>query len=306
MLKGSSCALGMFDGVHLGHQEVINSAINNAQKFNIPSVVLSFSTHPQVTTSNTPTPQLTLLEDRLARFEELGVDIALILEFDKSFSMMSAEDYVEKLLCKGLHVQSISIGFDHRFGRGKRGNHFLLQEMGTRYRFTVCVIPPVSIDGQIISSSVIRKLLKYGDIKTANNLLGREFVIKGCVVEGAKRGRTLGFPTANIKPYGNILIPACGVYAVDVQIENSSFATKYKAVLNVGYRPTFSDREIPTLETYIINFNQNVYQQEISITFKDKIRDEKKFNTTEDLICQIKQDIETAYHLNPLDNKVFH
>jgi riboflavin kinase/FMN adenylyltransferase len=294
MLPKSSCALGMFDGVHLGHQAVISSARKKAKVYNCPTVTVTFSTHPQYITSNTPTPQLTLLEDRLNLFEKIGVDIAIVLDFDKEFSQISAHQYIEQLLVNGLHAKNISIGFDHRFGRGKRGNQFLLKEYKDHFGYEVQVVPPFTKAGQIVSSSIIRKLLKYGDIQGANTLLGRDYMLRGSVVKGVQRGRELGYPTANIKPHGNVLIPACGVYAVNIQIGKDNYHKVKPGVLNIGYRPTFSDRTIPTIEAFIFDLNEDIYDKELCLFFKEKIRDERKFDSAEELVEQIKKDIQYA------------
>lgn len=291
MLTESSCALGMFDGVHIGHQNVLSSAIKMAASLNCPSVAVTFSVHPQFITAHTPTPQLTTLEDRLDLFEKLGIDVAIVINFDSEFSKIPAEDYINKYLIEGLHARNISIGFDHQFGRGKKGNQFMLKEYSSMYNYTVQVIPPISIDGQIVSSSIIRKLLKYGEIEMANKLLGREYISRGSVVKGDQRGRTLGFPTANIKPSGNVLLPACGVYYIEIQISNSTLSPKFPAVLNIGYRPTFSNNDIATIEAFILDFDKNIYGEKIILTFKEKIRNEIKFNSPEELIKQIKKDV---------------
>ena len=261
-----------------------------AEMYNCPCVILSFTVHPQVITARTPPPQLTTLDERLELFEKEGVDIAVMLDFDRRFSQITAEEYIRDILVGSLNIKSVSIGYDHRFGRGKRGNQFLLKELSADYNYEVQVIHPVTVDGQIVSSSIIRKMLKFGDIKFANKLLGREFKLSGIVVEGAKRGRLLGFPTANIAPESNIIIPACGVYFVDVQIEDSLL--KYNAILNIGFRPTFADRNKPAIEAFILDFNDNIYNKNITLFFKERIREEKKFSSPEKLIKQIKKDIE--------------
>lgn len=291
MIEKSSCALGMFDGVHVGHKIVLNNAIEYAKESNSKSVAVTFAVHPQVVTSNTPTNQITTLEDRLGLFECLGIDIALVLKFDKSFAKISANDYVNIILVGALHSQHITIGYDHRFGRAKQGNEELLDELSNVYNYKLHVIPPVSIDGQIVSSSIIRKMIHYGDIFTTNKLLGRPFILKGKVIHGAKRGRILGFPTANINPPNDIIIPGCGVYEAEIKIEG--YTKIYRTVVNVGFRPTFADINTPSIEAYIIDFDQNIYDKEVCISFKSKIRNEKKFTNSKDLIKQIQQDIQS-------------
>lgn len=301
LLDKSSCALGMFDGVHIGHQKVISSAKASSLKLDCPCVVISFSKHPQYVTAHTPTPQLTTLEDRLNLFEDMGVDIAIIIDFDKTFANILPQEYIKRYLVEGLHAKNISVGFDHRFGSGKRGNQNLLRNFAPQFGYVVQIISPVTVDGQIVSSSIIRKLLNFGEIKSANKLLGRDFVINGLVVKGAQRGRTLGYPTANVKPSGNILIPACGVYQVEFLLKRTG--KKYPAVLNIGYRPTFSDRNIPTIEGFLIDFKDDIYNENIAILFKDKIRNEERFETADELVVQIEKDIEFAKQNNPVISK---
>lgn len=280
----------MFDGIHVGHKEVLRVTRNAAHENECPMVIVSFVSHPQVVTARTPTPQLTTLDDRLELFEKQGVDIAILLNFSKEFSKISAEDYVKDFLIGALHARFITIGYDHRFGKEKRGSEFLLNELAGEYDFVLNVIPPISVDGQIVSSSIIRKMLKYGDVTIANRLLGREFMLRGEVVEGEQRGRTIGYPTANIKPKGNIIIPACGVYSVDVQIGKDP--KRYPAVLNIGFCPTFVDIPIPTIEAHIIDFNQDIYNEKVAVYFKEKIRNEKKFESPQELVEQIKKDLD--------------
>lgn len=294
LLKKSSCALGMFDGVHKGHQRVIGTAKKMALVHDCPCVVLTFSAHPQFITASTPTPQITTLEERLALFEKEGVDIAIVLDFTTELSQTTAESYLKNMLVGGLNICSVSLGYDHQFGKGKRGNQFFLKEFADEFNYDVQIVPPVTVEGQIVSSSIIRKILKYGDVRFANKLLGRDFKLSGVVETGAKRGRTLGYPTANVKPDKNLLVPACGVYAVEIQVMNTS--VKYPAVLNVGFRPTFADVTEPILEAFIIGFDQDIYGETVSFNFKSRIRDEKKFPSPEILVNQIKQDIEYVEH----------
>lgn len=294
LLQKSSCALGMFDGVHRGHQRVIGTAKKMALVYDCPCVVLTFSAHPQFITASTPTPQITTLNERLDLFEQEGVDISIALDFNKEFSQITAEQYLKNMLVGGLNMRSVSIGYDHQFGKGKRGNQFFLKEFAEEFNYDVQIVPPVTVEGQIVSSSIIRKILKYGDIRFANKLLGREFKISGVVETGAKRGRTLGYPTANVKPEENVVVPACGVYSVEIQLMNTS--VKYPAVLNIGYRPTFADVTEPTLEAFIIGFDQDIYGENVSVTFKSRIRDEKKFSSPEELVKQIQKDIEYVEH----------
>lgn len=291
LVEKASCALGMFDGVHVGHRQVINTAKNAAIKHKCQSVVVTFKEHPQFITTQTPALQLTTLEERLDLFEEIGVDVALIINFDLHIAEMSPIDYIRTVLIDSLHARSITIGYDHHFGKGKKGNKDLLLYYSDKFNYTLNIVPPVSLDGQIISSSIIRKLLQYGEVAQAAKLLNRYHNIKGTIIKGDQIGRKLGFPTANIRPLNNNLVPDVGVYNVDIKIENSDQI--FNAVLNIGFKPTFGVKDTISIEAHILNFSENIYKKDLSIYFKNKIRDEIKFKSPEELVKQIKKDIES-------------
>lgn len=294
LLEKSSCALGMFDGVHIGHQAVLYRAKQRAKHYDCPSVIVSFAQHPQKITAHTPASQLTTLDERLDLFDKFGIDVAVMLTFDEHLSNMNAYEYLKSNLIDGLHAKSITIGYDHHFGKAKQGDQHMLTAYADEFEYEVHVIPPVSLNGQIVSSSIIRKLLGYGEIRSANHLLGRRYSISGLVVEGFRRGRKLGFPTANVKTDPQRLIPECGVYAIDVAIEREEMSRP--AVLNIGYCPTFDDVVQPTIEAHILNFDEDIYNKNITIYFRDKIREERKFKTIEALKDAIRNDIEIAAH----------
>lgn len=282
--KHSSLALGMFDGVHLGHQKVINNAIEQAKNLKTKSVVVTFKEHPQKITAKTPAKLISKLEDRLAMFEKLGVDATVLMEFNQELSNMTASDYIQKFLIGSLNAKNISIGYDHRFGSDKKGDENLLREY--RHNFNTDVIPAFLVEGQIVSSSIIRKVLSLGEVHLAHKYLGRPFCIKGEVIKGAQRGRLLGYPTANIELPEKYISPRDGVYAGIVEVEDK----QYKSVINIGKRPTYNDIEQHLLEAHLIDFKGDLYSKEINVLFIERIRDEVKFKSEEDLKTQIQKD----------------
>jgi len=290
LLSASSLALGMFDGVHEGHRMVLADAVQKAELMGTLATVVTFANHPQCITCKTPTRQLTTLEERLELFKIAGIKAALILEFTSEFSEMSAEAYLKTILVEGLNAKSITIGYDHCFGRDRQGDYNFLIENKDKFGYAVDVIQPVTIDGQIISSSVIRNFITIGNMDFASKLLGRPYSLKGTVVEGKKRGAGLGFPTANLKVEENLVIPACGIYSGKVEFEGNT----YKSVINIGKNPTFGDIDHISIEIHIFDFSKNLYNKKIKVSFIQKLRDEKKFSSVDELVKQIKIDCENA------------
>jgi riboflavin kinase / FMN adenylyltransferase len=252
-LPASVCAIGLFDGVHVGHRLVLENALKQASMLQLPSVVFSFADHPQLLTSQTPTPMLSDLDERLHLFSQMGFDHAFIPPFDEHMMNISAQDFIENILCDKLHVKSVTVGYDHRFGKNRLGDGSLLKSEGLERGFSVQIIDPVRISddrfsktplndpqGPIVSSTLIRKLLSYGEIALANRLLGYEYSIKGDVVSGLQRGRLLGFPTANLEINHRRLIPANGTYSgtatIVSRIDEMAFGTRseYRRDANVG------------------------------------------------------------------------
>lgn len=286
LVSASCLALGMFDGVHLGHQKVIMNAVKKAGNQNALSVILTFLNHPQNITAKTPAKLITTLEERLELFEGLGVQVAVVLDFTEDFSKISAIDYIKTVLVDSLNAKNISIGYDHRFGAQKKGDTKLLEMYGKQYGYKVSVISPVIIDGQIASSSDIRKFIATGDVLWASKLLGRPFSLRGTITKGKQRGRKLGFPTINLPLPENIISPASGVYSGLVEIKGKS----HFAVINIGKRPTFGDLEENIAEAHILDFNGDLYNKNIEIAFLRKLRDEKKFSSEDELKNQIQID----------------
>lgn len=290
LLESSSLALGMFDGVHLGHKKVILDAVRMSQKLNTISAVITFAKHPQFVTARTPTKLITSLEDRLDLFENLGVQATVILDFNEDLCKMTAEEYLQNVLIGALNAKSITTGYDHHFGAQKKGNIKFLESYKEDFGYQINVIPPVNINGQIVSSSIIRQFISMGEMESAAKLLGRLFTIKGTVIRGMQRGRIFGFPTANLIMPEEIIEPASGVYTGAIEINNKSYYT----VVNVGKRPTFGDLTEDLIEAHIIDYSGDLYGKIIEISFLKKIRDEKKFNSIEELKAQIQQDCKFA------------
>lgn len=292
LLASSSLALGMFDGVHLGHQTVLADAIRKGEVLKTKSAVVAFANHPQLITCKTPTKLLTTLEDRLNLFEKAGIEAALILDFTKELAEMSAYNYLKKILIETLNAKSITIGYDHSFGAERKGDYNFLVENSPVFGYEIDLILPVSIDGKTVSSSLIRNFINIGEVDLAAKLLGRSYSIKGNVIEGKKRGKILGFPTANLKTTENIVIPGTGAYAGTVEIDKN----KYKSVINIGKNPTFGDINYTSIEVHIFDFSDDIYGKAIRVNFIKKLRNEKKFSSIEDLISQIRVDCQNALH----------
>jgi len=292
-LPAAACAMGMFDGVHLGHRMILDNAIRRAKILGIPSVVFSFANHPQLLLSKTPTQVLSNLSERLKLFEELGFDHALILDFTPELRNLSAEAFVNTILLDALHVKHVTVGYDHRFGENRSGTGEVLTQMGDSHGFAVDIIQPVKVamrdnQHQIVSSTLIRKLLTYGDIDQANHLLGRAYTLTGPVVKGFQRGRGIGFPTANLGIESNHLIPALGTYGGAATLNGIT----YQAVCNIGHSPTFEESSpLPRVEVHLLNYDgPDFYDESLTIAFTQRLRNEMTFPTVDALIAQIQQD----------------
>lgn len=286
-INNTVIALGFFDGVHLGHRAIILKTKERARINDGRSLVLTFDKHPLSVVSPLKTPPLiNSLHEKIEIINSLNVDILVIENFTKRFSNLSAEYFVKNRLYENFKPREIIVGFDYYFGKNREGNADLLKELGNKYGIPVMVVPPVGKGGIAISSTVIREELKKGNIEDANEYLGRSFFIESKVIYGRKRGRLLGFPTANLKPRKDFPLGK-GVYAGSVLIDG----IKYNSVINIGDRPTFNDVEF-AIEAHILDFNRNVYGSTIRIEFVKKIRNEIQFRNEEELKTAIKNDIE--------------
>ncbi len=289
-------SVGSFDGIHLGHQQILNELSKQSQDCNCLEVLVTFHPHPKIVVGSYDRRNielLTTLEEKIQILERLELPVLLVLPFTKEFSQMSYQDFVKNILVNRLNIEKIVIGNDHAFGRNREGHSEQLKNMGKQYRFDVSVMKPFLVNGAIVNSTKIRKIISNGDMDSAHNLLGRPYSIVGTVEKGSDRGKSIGFPTANIRstdPYK--LIPKKGVYAVDVILHNK----KYQGMMNIGNRPTFNFDPL-TLEVHIFNFSGHIYGEKLEVIFKKFIREEKKYNNAEELKDQILKDKEVCLNL---------
>jgi riboflavin kinase/FMN adenylyltransferase len=285
--KPSVITIGTFDGVHIGHTKIINQLITISLKNNLTSILLSFFPHPKMVLQNDNELKLiNTIREKEGLLNSLNLDYLIIKEFTKDFSRLSALEFVRDILVNKLNAKHIIIGYDHHFGRNRTANIEQLKEFGELYDFKVTEILAQDIDDIAISSTKIRKALINGEIKLANKFLGYNFFFNGDVVHGNNIGKTISFPTANIKvdqPYK--LIPKNGVYIVKTIIDNQTTF----GMMNIGYNPTFN-RKQKSIEIHFLNFNKNIYHKNLTIEMIMRIRNEIKFNSVEDLKKQLEQD----------------
>ncbi|RMF56513.1 MAG: bifunctional riboflavin kinase/FAD synthetase [Calditrichaeota bacterium] len=281
--------VGTFDGVHLGHQSILQTLKELGKGCDCLTTIVTFEPHPRKVlgkNSGGSIELLTSINEKLALFRALEIDQVVMIRFTKEFASLSAETFVKEILLDRLAVKEMVIGYDHHFGRNREGTLEKLKELGNKWNFDVHQVPPLLIKGEVVSSSAIRKLLKEGDIEKANRFLGRQYCLVGKVVQGDGRGRKIGFPTANLQVVDpDKLIPARGVYAVDVWYKNQL----YKGMMNIGVRPTF-DHDPLTLEVHIFNFDNLLYGETLEVRFKKFIRSEQKFKNIEELKKQLEKD----------------
>lgn len=282
-----SLALGYFDGVHLGHKAVILSAVNFAHKNGNKSAVITFKDHPCCFFYGVCPKYILTREDRLLHLEALGVDYVYILDFNAKLCMLSAQDYLKNVLIDNFSPKSISTGFNHYFGAKKSGGVDLLTQMQAVYGYKYFEVPPQKIGKDTISSTAIRNALSKGQIANANEMLGYNFTISGEVIKGQQLGRKIGFRTANLMYPPELIDLPFGVYSVIVHYQNAV----YRGITNFGIRPTVSNTNQCSLETHILDFDRDIYGENIAVEFLKMIRLEKKFASIEELKKQIKDDI---------------
>ncbi len=287
-----SVAIGNFDGVHLGHREIISRTVSSAHSRGKEAVVYTFDPHPRVVLNKVKdVPRINTETERQQILEDLGIDVLILAEFTPEYASQAPHQFVENTLVEELGVRSLFVGENYRFGKGRSGTASMLKNTGHELGFTVHVVPSVKVDGVVVSSSGIRKLLLAGEIRKANCLLGREFKIAGKVIHGHSRGKKLGFPTANIKPDPK-LCPPDGVYAVRC-IVGDDRSNVMSGVMNIGWNPTFKDRRV-SYEAHILDFDRDIYGQRIEVLVVDRIRPELTFSDVEELRDQIRKDIERS------------
>lgn len=283
-------AIGYFDGVHTGHQEVLQRAVTLAKREGILASVMTFDPHPREVLSTVKHPYyITPLQEKLQQFADLGLDRCYVLTFNSALSQLPPEQFTEEILI-ALQVDTAVVGFNFTYGHLGRGNVESLREQGGS-RMKVQVIRPFLQDGIKVSSTLIREMLHQGSIARVNELLGKPYTLTGKVVHGLGRGSTIGIPTANIEPDDRFVIPGNGVYAVKVQVDEEWL----DGVMNIGVKPTFEDDpEGRTMEVHLLHFNRMIYDQTVRVRFYAFIREEQRFPSVDALIAQIRQDIETA------------
>lgn len=288
----SVVALGAFDGIHLAHQKILATARTRARALGLRALACTFDPHPLAVLQpeRAPVP-ITELAENLARIAAQGLDAAVVIPFTREFSLLEAEAFVKDVLVGRLKAREVVVGFNHTFGRGARGNARLLAELGPKYGFVAHVIPPLVVDGVVVSSSAIRQALAAGDVAWARKFLGHPYTVRGRVLRGKGRGRQLGFPTANLKPERELIVPP-GVYAARAAWEGG----RAGAVVNVGIRPTFGEGEY-WVEAYLLDFAGDLYDSLLALEFEERIRPEQKFPDVEALRAQVVRDVATAARL---------
>jgi riboflavin kinase/FMN adenylyltransferase len=288
-LQGSVATLGNFDGIHLGHQALLRSAVDDARRLGSPSVVLTFEPHPLKVLAPERAPKLLLAhKDKMQLFQSFGVDVVVVQHFDASFASLGADEFVDTILVERLKIKKVWVGRDLRFGQGRKGRVDDLIRWGRERKFEVGVMEPVVVNGVRVSSSHIRQLLAEGRVEKVEPMLGRYHFVSGRVVSGHRRGRELGFPTANISSRTEVL-PSDGIYATLFQIEEK----KFPSVSNIGVNPTFGDGP-RTVESFILDYQNDLYGKPVRLSFLRRIREEKKFASVDQLVAQMAADVASA------------
>ena len=286
-------AIGVFDGVHLGHQQIIRQTIADARQHDAISLVITFDRHPNAVVAPARVPPLIYsLPQKLRAIESLGADTLLLIHFDKEFSEQTGEQFIRGLVRDLGRIQSICVGANFVFGHKRGGNVALLKQLGTELKFTVHGMAAVSLDGQPVSSTRIREQIQKGDLDAASQMLGRPYSLAGKIVHGDQLGQKLGFPTANLDVTG-LVLPRDGVYAAHAHLLPSP--SPRRAVVNIGHRPTLQNPN-PQLrvEAHLLDFHADLYNHELELAFIEKLRDEKKFSSLDELRAQITLDVEKA------------
>jgi riboflavin kinase/FMN adenylyltransferase len=284
----SIVTVGTYDGVHRGHQAIIDYLNTRAEEKNGRSTLVSFDPHPRSVVHGKDVSLLTTVDERAALLEDLGVDRFVVVPFSQTFAQLDPVDYVERILVQRIGLQEITVGYDHRFGKRREGDVDLLRELGPTYGFEVDVIPEQEVDQDAVSSRRIRDLLReQGDVETAANHLGRLYELTGTVARGEGRGRQIGFPTANLSLKDtNKLIPERGVYAVRVEMPDGD---RRGGMMNIGRRPTFDGMDV-TVEVHVFDYQGDLYGERLAVQFLRRLRDEQKFDSSDALAMQLSKD----------------
>lgn len=282
--------LGVFDGLHIGHQRIMETVVERAEAVGAVPTAITFDPHPRaVLHPESAPPLLQTLDQRLANFEVLGIEQAIVIPFTTEFSQQPAENFLSDIIRDRLHAKEVYLGKGFAFGKGRGGNIDLLRQKSAELGFIADEVDEVQLRGIRISSSAIRKLLAEGKVNIARRMLGRPYGVEGVIIRGNRRGHTIGFPTANLKPH-NRVIPRFGVYATATLIDG----TWRKSITNIGVRPTFESDADPSIESYVFDFEGDLYGDVLRVRFLHRIRDEKKFNGIDELKAQIERDTQRA------------
>lgn len=278
-------ALGSFDGLHVGHLKLINKTIELSKKNKAKSMILTFKNHPLSIINKKLMPKLIMDNDyKIKLFEELGIDIVNLVEFNEKIMHIAPEDYIKNIITVN-NVRGLIVGFNHRFGYKNLGDIELLKKLSAEYKFELYVIDAVKVNEEVVSSTKIREYISEGEIVRADRMLTRPYKLSGTVIHGKQNGRKMDFPTANIDYNKNFVLPKAGVYYTKVEYENNF----YKGITNIGYNPTFNNNKL-SVETHILNLNNNLYGKNISLYFLERIRDDHKFDSIHELKIQIQKD----------------
>jgi riboflavin kinase/FMN adenylyltransferase len=282
--------LGVFDGLHLGHQEIMRTVVDRAKHAGAVPTAITFDPHPRaVLHAESAPPLLQTLDQRLANLEFLGIEQTIVVKFDRDFASQPAEDFLSDIIRDRLHAKEVYLGKGFAFGKDRGGNIDLLRAKAVELGFVADEVEEIQLRGRRISSSAIRKLLAEGRINLARRMLGRPYGVEGVIIRGNRRGHTIGFPTANLKPH-NRVIPKFGVYATATLIDG----IWRKSITNIGVRPTFENDAEPSIETFVFDFDGDLYGNVLRVRFLHRIRDERKFNGIDELKAQIEKDTKRA------------
>jgi len=289
--QGAWVTIGSFDGVHIGHRQIIKTLTEGAKAENSASVIVTFFPHPAKVLRPFPDPfYLSTPEEKDATLAKLGLSSVLTINFSRQLANLTAFEFMG-ILHRQLKFSCLLIGYDFKLGANREGDFHKLRDIGEQLGYCVRAIEPLQSTSQVVSSSLIRKLISEGEINASNVMLGQEYTVSGEIVHGDGRGRHIGIPTANIEPWKEKLIPKIGVYAAFAQLEGC----RHKAVVNIGHRPTFYDNPaLQTIEVHLLDFDKDIYGSHLSLNFIERIRDEVKFNSADELMGQIRKDIMDA------------
>ena len=290
ILRPTVLTLGVFDGLHLGHQQIMRTVVERAKAVRAVPTAITFDPHPRaVLHPESAPPLLQTLDQRLANFEVLGIEQAIVIPFDRDFAAQSAEDFLHDIIHDRLHAREVYLGKGFAFGKGRGGNIELLRRMSRQLGFFADEVPEVCLRGKRISSSKIRRLLSEGRVNLVRRMLDRPYGVEGVIVRGNRRGHTIGFPTANLHPH-NRVIPRFGVYATATLLDG----VWRRSITNIGVRPTFENEAEPSIESYIFDFDGDLYGDVLRVRFLHRIRDERKFSGIDELKAQIQTDSQRA------------